>query len=104
VQVQHAAVGGPEPGGMGGGPPGAAGPGLQVQRPELIGADHPPISGRVVIQIQHAVHLGDEVRVGGGLPGFGGLPAHPARMQDLGDGFTADRGDTCISQVFRELA
>jgi hypothetical protein len=39
---------------------------------------HPPACGRMVIQVQHPAYLGDEVRVGRGLPGLGGLPADPA--------------------------
>ncbi|MFF5204407.1 hypothetical protein [Streptosporangium sp. NPDC000396] len=31
---------------------------------------------------RYALHLGDEVRVVGGLPGGDGLPGHPARAQD----------------------
>ena len=73
--------------------PGAAGAGLQVQRPELIGTDHPPIGGRMVIQVQDPAHLGDEVRVGGGLPGLGGQPADPSLTQDLPDAFAADPRD-----------
>jgi hypothetical protein len=87
-QVQHGdhvpdPAGGPvagrQPGRMPGGPPAAAVPGLQVQRTEFIEADHPAVRGRVVIQVQDPAHLGDEVGVGGGLPGLGGLPADPRR-------------------------
>ncbi len=76
--VPHAVVtvvGGAQPGWVPVRLPGAAGPRLQVQRPELIGADHPAIGGRVVVKAQHATHLGDEVRVAGGFPGLGSLPA-----------------------------
>jgi hypothetical protein len=36
---------------------------------------------RVVVQVQHLVHLGDEVQVGGGFPGLGGQPADARVMQ-----------------------
>jgi hypothetical protein len=41
---------------------------------------------------------------GRGLPGFGGLPAHPTRTQDLPDTFRlAHHGDIGGGQVFGEL-
>jgi hypothetical protein len=98
------AVGGAQPYAVGGGPPRAAGTGLQVQRPELIGADHPPVRWRVVIKVQHPAHLGHEVRIGGGFQGLGGLPSDPARVQDLPDALPAHHGHTSGGQVIGELA
>ena len=70
----------PAPGG-----PLAPGMRLQVQGPELVGADHHarvplPRRGQAVgdaIQLEHPVLLGLEVRVGRGLPGLGALEATP---------------------------
>src|SRR5690606_26465337 len=44
-------VGGAQPYRLVAGPPGAAGAGLQVQRPELVDADHPAVGGRMVVQV-----------------------------------------------------
>jgi hypothetical protein len=49
---------------LGAQPPGLALARQQVQRPELVDADHASVGGRVVIQVGDPAHLGDEVRVG----------------------------------------
>jgi hypothetical protein len=106
--VPHAAravVGGPQPARTPHRPPRFALAGHQVQRPELIDAYHPPVSGRSVVQRQDAVHLGDELRVGGRLPGSGGLPGDLALAQDPAQGLPADgRGHLVLDEVVGELA
>ena len=44
-----------------------------------------------------------ELRVPAGLPGLGGLPAHPGRAQDLADGLGADHDPVLLAQVFDQL-
>src|SRR5207248_8558286 len=56
--------------------PAAAGARLQVQWPELIDTDHPPIGGRVIVEVEDAGLLGHEVRVLAGFPGLRRLPGH----------------------------
>src|SRR4051812_41191719 len=90
-----AAVGGPPPRRASGGEPAPAGTGLQVQRPELVHTDHPSARGEpsvrgAVVEVEDPGHLLGESRVAAGLPGLGGLPAHPGLVQDLADGLDAD--------------
>lgn len=98
-----APVGSPQPGRAPSRAPGAAGTGLQVQRPELIGADHPPVRRRMVIQVQDPAHLFDEPGVGGGLPGLGRQPVNAGLVQDLPDALPADRREPSRREVFGEL-
>jgi hypothetical protein len=57
----------------------------------------------MVVKIQDPVHLFEELRVGGGLPGLGGQPVDTARVQDLPDALAADAGDPGHREVFGEL-
>jgi hypothetical protein len=50
----------------------AAGSAARIHR-----ADDPPVGGQVIVEVRQAAHLGSEVRVSGGFPGLGGLPADP---------------------------
>jgi hypothetical protein len=72
--------------------------GCKVQRPELIDADDPAVVGWVVVEVQDPAHLGDEVGVGGGLPGGRGLPRHPALAQDASQRLPRQFGDDALAQ------
>lgn len=63
--------------------PAAPGAGLQVQRPELVHADHAPVGRRIVVQVEHPLQLLAELGFVAGFPGLGGLPRHPHGAQDL---------------------
>jgi hypothetical protein len=70
---------------------------------QLISADHPPISRRVIVEVQDPVHLFKQPRVGGGLPGLGGQPADAGVVQDLPDALAADDRYPSRREVFGEL-
>jgi hypothetical protein len=44
----------------------------------------------VIVEVQHPAHFGDELRVGGGLPGLGSQPADARVVQDLPDALAVD--------------
>ncbi|MGW5106250.1 hypothetical protein [Nocardia sp. NPDC004123] len=91
-------VGRPQPARPTGGEPASAAAGLEVQRAELVHADHPAVGGRVVVKIEDPGHLGLKVRVIARFPGFRGLPLHSTGFEDLSDGFVADVGNTVDTQ------
>ncbi len=76
-------VGRPQPLGPPASEPAAAWPRLQIQRTELVDADHPSVGGWMVIEVEDPVHLLGELGIVAGLPFFGGLPRHPAGFQDI---------------------
>ena len=73
---------------------------MQVQRPELIDTDHPPVGGRVIVEVQDAGLLGHEVRDLAGFPGLRHLPGHACFTEDPAGGF----GTRPDPGVFGEIA
>ena len=61
-----AVVGGTLPSGLTAPEPAVTRSGLQVERPELVHAEHSAIGGWMVVEVQDAGHLGGEVRVAAG--------------------------------------
>ena len=62
------------------------------------------IARRVVVEVEDAAHLRDEVGVGGGLPGGRGLPGDPAGVQDPAQRLPGQFGDDALGeQVLAEL-
>ena len=86
-----------------GGEPAPARPGLEVQRAELVGAQHPAVDRRIVVQGEDAGHLLGELRVTAGLPRLGRLPPDPGLAQDLADRLGTDGDVFVLGQVLDQL-
>ncbi len=102
----RAVVGRADPARLGAGCPAvAAGLGLQVQRPELVQADHDRLPGvRERVELNDAVALGLELRVVGALPGPHGLKADAFLAQQHAQPFVGDvRHHPLSDQVVRQL-
>jgi hypothetical protein len=76
---------------------------LQVERPELVDADHAAVGGRVVVEVEDPVHVGGEAGVLACLPRLGRrLPGH-ARLEDLAQRLATDVGDPVLAQHIPKL-
>jgi hypothetical protein len=85
-----------------------SGAGLEVQRPELVHADHTAAVGHGafgggVVEPEQPGELGGELRVGRAFPGLGGLPGDPGRAQYLPDGFGAHGDPLVAPEMLDEL-
>jgi len=69
---------------------------LQIERPELIDADHSAAGRRMLVQASNRPIFGPEFGIGGVLPGLGVPPLHFAFAQDLMKATDADRGDNLL--------
>jgi hypothetical protein len=72
---------------------------LQVERTELVDAEHPTVQRWVVVEVQDAAHLGSEVRVPAAFPGLGALPGGPGLAQDAPSGLGGDDQPMVLAQV-----
>ena len=95
-----------DPLGLGSGRPAlAAGLRLQVQRPELVEADHDRLAGLGErVELDDPVALGLEIRVVGALPGSHRLKADTLVVQQLPQPFVGDVHDHPLgNQIVRQL-
>ena len=96
-------IGRAQPRGPADGEPALAGSGHQIQRPELVEADHPPVARWLVVQGEDAVLLGGEVRIVRVLPGLRALKRDPCVAKDLPDRLVADPDVGVRSEVVAQL-
>jgi hypothetical protein len=77
----RAVVGRPQPGWSAAFEPVDPGVGLEIQGSELVQTDHPPISGRIVVQLKDPGLLGLELGIWRGLERLGALEGDPVATQ-----------------------